>query len=344
MILTAEADAAGAFPFMIGDIDPKRGYVHVLDDTSLDVVMRECDTITDFVGYLTAKELFVRSGRFGFAAGEEELLAYYKADVNDRGEHHFPVPQGDAKIGLPEGLYSEYLASGERRRKVEADKISYAWDGLIEKFSAHVLSGTSYEGGGQPVEYHERGLRYLAAEPRLRRRHLATQLLAFLEKRKSGRFDYAARLVRTTSPGHPDFVFFIVRRRAEMQEGDYRQLRRWLLLQYCRVVRLKNPDASVIVGLAFEPLDAPGFSEDLIVYHGAGFDEDERAEAEEAERELGFLSNPEMSRFSVREYPPEEPATPSAATPGAAKRYPGPSRNDRCPCGSGRKYKKCCGK
>ena len=39
-------------PFAIGDIEPNGDFVHVLDEASLDTVMSELDTISDFTGYL----------------------------------------------------------------------------------------------------------------------------------------------------------------------------------------------------------------------------------------------------------------------------------------------------
>ena len=69
--------ANGGIPFCIGDIDPSRTFVHVLDDTSLDIVLNTLDTISDFVSYLDKKEKLIRSDTTIFAAGEEDLLAYY---------------------------------------------------------------------------------------------------------------------------------------------------------------------------------------------------------------------------------------------------------------------------
>src|SRR5215217_5603092 len=46
----------GGQPFAIGQIDPAYGYVHVLDDMSLDIVLAELDTVSDFVAYLSQKE------------------------------------------------------------------------------------------------------------------------------------------------------------------------------------------------------------------------------------------------------------------------------------------------
>ena len=64
-------------PLAIGEIDPLKGFVHVLDDTTLGILLGTLDTVTDFVDYLTKKERLITGGRLIAAAGEEELLAYY---------------------------------------------------------------------------------------------------------------------------------------------------------------------------------------------------------------------------------------------------------------------------
>src|SRR5262249_39825600 len=48
-------------PLTIGDVSPDGPFIHVLDDTTLDALMRELDTITDFTSYLSKKEAFIRS-------------------------------------------------------------------------------------------------------------------------------------------------------------------------------------------------------------------------------------------------------------------------------------------
>jgi hypothetical protein len=62
-------------PFMIGQVNPEKGFVHVFDDTTLDVVMKTLDTITDFTNYLMRKERFIISGKLALASGEDDLLA-----------------------------------------------------------------------------------------------------------------------------------------------------------------------------------------------------------------------------------------------------------------------------
>lgn len=49
-------------PFFITDFDPQKTFVHVLDDYTLDLLMEELDTVTDFVHYLQEKESAIRKG------------------------------------------------------------------------------------------------------------------------------------------------------------------------------------------------------------------------------------------------------------------------------------------
>ena len=88
----------GGRPFAIGQVDPARGYVHVLDDASLDTVMAGLDTVSDFVAYLSEKERLILGGRLAFAASEADLLAYYLYPDEGKDRNGFVVfPASGAK-------------------------------------------------------------------------------------------------------------------------------------------------------------------------------------------------------------------------------------------------------
>src|SRR5437763_7358393 len=103
--LIGASDTDRTHLFTIGQVDPAKGYVHVFDDTTLEIVMRTLDTITDFVQYLTKKERFMTGGTAVFATGEEELLAYYLRDINADGEHDFIIPPDINGLLIEEGLW-----------------------------------------------------------------------------------------------------------------------------------------------------------------------------------------------------------------------------------------------
>jgi hypothetical protein len=336
MLMPARDD--DGLPFALRDLDAQRSFVHVLDDTSLEVIMHECDTITDYVNYRSKKESIIRSGGLISTAGEDELLAFYLKDLNRDKEHDFILPADTDGVAIGEGNYAGYLRNPQHLRKVRANRISYAWDRLIEKFSGNVLGGTLYEPADTSVRYHEQGLRLLAREPRVRRRMLSEAFIGIIEGARAKGPNRYVRVMEPSGPGDPYYVFLVLEPPAEMAYEQYRAIRRQLLLDYCRVVRLQYPSAATVVGLATEPSGARSGSEDLIVYDGSQFSDSEREEAEEVQANLGLLRGVQRFATVTKEYPDaSEPA------PRVGGRFPGTGRNDRCPCRSGKKYKKCCG-
>jgi hypothetical protein len=111
----------------------------------------------------------------------------------------------------------------------------------------------------------------------------------------------------------------------------------------CMVTKLMCPDAQDIVGIATEAGDPEdGRSEDALYYDARDWDEGQRAEAERMQSEWNLLTNLKMSARSVKEYPDVE-LPPSFASDTAGMRAAGYPRKQPCPCGSGKKYKRCCG-
>jgi hypothetical protein len=241
-------DEHRARPFVLGRIAADEGYVHVFDDTSLSVLMTYLDTISDFVGYLAKKEKLLESGIHVLAAGEEELLAEFVSKLNDEGEHDFVFPKDISGILLEEGGWAKFLASEERRAQAAANEISYSWDLLIEKFLHHLMSGTQYETTHHEIREQEKSFRWLARENRTRRRMLAKAIHELLAKTPT---DYrASRLLQPSRPGDPHYLFLLLPRYPNIEEKDYRRVRVRLLQEYCSVVKLHNPDAQHIIGIA----------------------------------------------------------------------------------------------
>src|ERR1035441_6595799 len=103
--------------------------------------METLSTLSDFGAYLSRKEKLIRS-RHVAAAGEEELLAVYMSSLDSAGEHNFALPDGDYTVVVPEGEWRGFQRSKGRRNQLLADKGSYTWDYLIEKFTNHLMTQT----------------------------------------------------------------------------------------------------------------------------------------------------------------------------------------------------------
>jgi hypothetical protein len=330
--LMLASDVVGAgFPFTVGHLSTDKGYVHVFDDFTLDTVLHTVDTAADLAQYLQRKEQFVVSGKLVSAAGEEELLAYYLRHVDDEEKHCFDFPYSATFVSIDEGFWDSYCKHPDRLAQIQADKVSYIWDGLIDEFTKHVLAGTQYFKTATTIAEHEVGLRLMAREGRTRRRMLGRSLLAIMQRADTeGR---SARVVKPSIQGDPYYIFLALQHPEGKPYEEYRIVRRNLLEAYCFVTRLKFPDATGVVGIATNPWGSPTGSEDLVYLDCAVWTDEDTAEAARLQSGLGLLGE-------VRQFESVEPEYPLSRDQDMKK---GRNRNRVCPCGSGKKFKRCHG-
>lgn len=320
-------------PFVIGRLRADRGYVHVFDDTSLDVVMGYLDTVSDFVAYLARKEKLLTGEVHVRAAGEEELLGEYVKRLNADGDHDFIIPEGTTHVLLAEGTWEKFLQSDERKAQARANEVSYSWDLLIEKFLHHMMAGTQYSSSSPKIREQEKSFRWLARENRTRRRMLARALLGLL--RQTPRNYRASRVLKPSRPGDPYFVFLLLPYYQALEEADYRAARSQLLKEYLMVAKLHYPDVQHIVGIATETLGRDDYrSEDCVYLDATEWNVDLERSARKSKADLGIFTNVRTFAGREQEYPVDKRKTKRAVL----------SRNSPCPCGSRERYKNCCGK
>jgi hypothetical protein len=327
----------GGIPFAIGQIDPTKGYIHVFDDTTLAIVMRTLDTITDFVSYLMKKEAFIQSDHLVTAAGEEDLLAYYLQMVDSTGEYDFIIPNGYDKLNLEEGLWEEFVNSPEGKAQVTLNQASHGWDELIERFNLHILDGTQYITTYSSIAQAEKSMRFFACEPRMRRRILSQSFADFLKKAPSS--TPLTRVIEPTNSSDPYYVLLMFPRSKEVLAEEYRKERLAFIQLYCMVTKVVYPSALDIIGIATEADfgENTPCSEDAVYLDTRNWTEEHEAQARQVQQKLGFYKN--VTRANIfREYPTVNTAQLSMSG------MKGRDRNSPCPCDSGKKYKKCCGR
>ena len=302
-------------PFHLGQIDPQRGYVHVFDNIALDIVIRELDTVSDFVTYLSRKEAFITSGRLVTAAGEEELLAFYLRNLDHNDEHDFVIDEPDAVVTLGEGLWDGLNKLPQYAHSKEQNRVSYFWDRLIERIAPHVLHGTLEHASTDSVDENALALRVMANETRVERRVLSR---AFKEKLEcTGPRDRGVRTMFSPSRGGVGYVLFIYPAPGNFDEyARYRDERGEWLFAYCQAFKAKHPEVQIVVGIACEPKGSRGGSEDLIYIDTTAWTDEDMVEAQQIRTEMGLLLDenvrethrqdwefpiPEGSKPSVRE-------------------------------------------
>ena len=327
-------------PFCIGQVDETKGYVHVLDDTSLKIIMETVDTISDFIQYLTKKEDLIQSGKLMTASGEDDLLAYYLQQTDENGEHTFILEKYDPinSLVISEGIWDDFSRHPSRIAQVEANEISYFWDALIEKFIYHIKTGTSYAMSHPNIKNLEETLRFLAKENRTRRRFLAKSLLNFVHKIPS---DFrGTRMLPPSNHGDPYYLFFLFPRPKGISDEKYRGKRAELLECYLLTLKFRHPDAMDIIGIATETGRFEEGSEDCMYIDARNWTDAENKMAEDIEKKLisrGLLNQRKIYRSVTKEYPDDLPEK-------VIDGMRGHERNTPCPCNSGKKFKKCCGR
>lgn len=331
------AAAPGYMPFAFGDVDPNGSFVHVFDETALDLVLGELDTISDLTAYLIAREEAVRGQKVAFAPGEADLLAVYlRTDVGD-GEHGFLSAEqmgGEAgdHLVIGQGEYQAYVASEERKAKQAANAVSYAWDRLIQLFTANIVAGTSVAIFGEEPQASlaERGLRKMALESRTSRRALGKAFVDAIDIAASKRQDRFARVIvpleGSADPecGHV-FLIMAFRQQWVIEQGyqSYRETRTKLLRAYCEVALFDNRHLKRMLGIA---VDGPagkgvpeGGSEDLMLVEIDDWTPETEAEVIRMRKSLGILvaSRLRPGRITTREYP----AVPQSQPPATGNRH-----------------------
>jgi hypothetical protein len=274
------------------------------------------------------KERFIESGKLTFAAGEDDLLAFYLREINDAGEHDFVAREEFESILIEEGFWEKFSYHPQRLAQIEADKPSYFWDELIERFSKNILADTQYYTSRPGVRHSEQIFRFMAKEPRIRRRLLANYKVA--------------RVMKPSRPGDPFYVFVLLPSLYAKTPEEYREVRYKLLEAYCFVTKLSFPEALDIVGIATESGNPGGSGEDAIYFDAREWTPELEAEAKSLQVDLGLLTNLTMHSGKEKEYPDTQPLDKHG--PSVSPLMKGRDRNTPCPCGSGKKYKHCCGK
>lgn len=241
-------------PFRVGWVLPNKRLVHVFDETTLDIMLGELDTVSDFISYLTKKEeRFTTPGVNFVIPGEEELIAFYLQHYDfNREEHYFPeVPEG-ALVVLKEGDWVKLKKSTQYQSRYEANEISYLWDTLIEFQNEHILNGSAITLMGEPSPAkNEQVMRLMAEENRLSRRILGESIyLANSINEPGKRF---TRTILSASCEGRAYIIMSVSKPQECSQEQYLEIRRGDLLLHAYGCKLKFEKIKEFIGITFAP-------------------------------------------------------------------------------------------
>ena len=333
-----EADNDPSHPFFI-EID-KRNPVHILDSHNMPIVLGELDTVSDFATYLDEKTRAISTFRYLAYCGEEDLLAHYLLNFQaSQGRHLIGTSQGaHSGVMIGEGEWHDFSEGETYKNTKKRNEISYFWDRLIERTCKNMVNGTL--GGNSNILEGQSAIYEMVKEPRFVRRGLSEKMLVAIKNfPDTGKFARQVTLLPSVQP-NVAYVFLQLHLPPEFRSlDDYREKRQWILEIACGAAKLKFSHLDKVIGIGIEaPKYSRTVSEDFILMDCKAWSDEQRAYYEEQNAVLNFFGTPHLQKFEervTRFVPPET---------GQTERRPvkiGP--NTRCPCGSGKKYKKCHG-
>jgi hypothetical protein len=337
-----KTDGGPTQPFHI-EID-KRDPVHILDSHNMPIILGELDTVSDFSAYLDEKLRAVSKFDYLSYCGEEDLLGHYLLNYNDASKSHVIGPKGEEDINgvmIGEGEWHGFIETGLYKNTKRVDRISYFWDELIQRTCQNSLNKTL--SGNSNILRGESAIYEMVKEPRFLRRGLAEKMLTAVERFPDtpSLFTRQVTFLPSYLP-NTGYVFLQLRAPEALRaESNYREKRQALLEIACGAAKNKFPQLVKVIGIG---IDAPKFAgginaEDFILMPCEIWTDEMREHYEAANEQLQFFGTPQLQQFNDRVTqfvpPPSIPRSPARATK--------VGRNDPCPCGSGKKFKRCHG-
>lgn len=325
-----------SFPFMVhlDKLDP----VHIFDSCNLEIVLTELDTFYDFVAYITEKEEAIKRFDGIFYCGEEDLLAYYFLNYNE-SENKYNIGRNLKDVNgifIPEGQWYNFIKTPAYRMRKQVNEAFRLWDDLIQKTCQNAFDG-SLRGNGSLFNA-QSAIYEMAKEPRFTRRVLSEVMIRAMESFPED-MPGIARNISFMPSFYEDvgYVFLQVKHpKINDYDNEYRPRRQAMLEIACGVAKNKFPHLHKVIGIG---IDAPKFSrqnaEDFILLDCKDWTEQLRSMFEHDNKELKFFESARKTTTirTMSDFPIINNRKPAKV-----------GRNDKCPCGSGLKYKKCCGR
>jgi hypothetical protein len=325
-------------PFLVNI--SRQDKVHIFDSFNLELMFSVLDTFYDFSTYIVEKERAIERYNLLSYCGEEDLLAHYLINY-DEATNQYQIGTNDASVNgflIGEGEWRDFSSSDAFLRRQQANRISYFWDNLIQRTCGNFINGVL--GGNSDLYAGQSAIVEMACEPRFSRRALAKNMLEKVANFPTTRGQGGLMRHMSTMPSfYKDKMYVFLQ--LELHTGvdyemEYRAVRRHMLEIACGVTKNKFPHLKKVIGIAVEPpSQTRRVSEDFLLIDCEEWPDDRKKHYEDENKLVGFYEAPSLKHtFSKNsDFPPP---------PDVATRPVKIGRNDLCPCGSGRKYKKCC--
>ena len=263
--------------------------IHVFDEHNLEIILGELDTVRDLLLYFEEKERVIKKNNLLFYCGEENLLACYFYNFDEKHQKNYIVPNDEnvGVISIGQGLWEEFIEDGSYQELKEKNEISYFWDRLLQGLSEYALNN---ELTGADVFKEKTALTEMANELRSVRGVFSKAVIYAIEN-YSVDANQKLRTRHFVSDGiDRGYVFLQIPSPPDVDyEETYRPVRRYMLEVACGVIKNRYPHLKKIIGIAREPYQqGQGCSHDFIVLKCEEWTEKDATKYENANKQEGF--------------------------------------------------------
>jgi len=294
------------FPFQI--TLNKNNIVHVFDSHNLEILLGELDTFRDFTDYIVEKEYSIKNSLSFVYCGEEDLLALYFENYDEKEKRHFIYDEKYNMTLIVEGGWNGFIQKDAYKRKKEANKQSYLWDSLLDEFIGFALTG-ELKGNANVFDYNN-GIYEMAKESRFVRRVFSKGIIDAMDN-----FPIIPlpiyRTLRTIQSDSTSTIYLFLQYfydKNEYDENYATEMRRYSLEIACAAAIEKYPNYEKVIGIGmFAPKFYPNTTKDIILFlRDKLSDEDKEYYIQENKKEMNrFYENPTTTRLRDHEFPKE---------------------------------------
>lgn len=231
---------------------PKSPIYHILDSANLEIVLKELDTITDFINYLKEKEKAIKNSKIITYSGEEDILGQYLRTIEyETGKHYILKDTNSNKIiNFENNIWNIFSNSIEYKEKKYLDETSYLWDEYLAKLCDFALDGKLI--GNIDVFNANSPIKEMAKESRFHRRILSNGIIQAVSGFPEIADDYTRQVRLMMSEDRKSaYVFLQIKyNEQENYEKIVRPKRREMLCIACGALKNKHSSLNKIIGIA----------------------------------------------------------------------------------------------
>ena len=231
---------------------PKSPIYHILDSANLEILLKELDTITDFINYLKEKEKAVKLSKIITYTGEEDVLGQYLRTIEPETGNHYILKDENKNliVDFENMIWKNFSNSFEYKEKKTLDKTSYLWDEYLQQLCEYALNGELT--GNIDVFQENIPIKEMARESRFHRRILSDGIIQAVNYFPEIADDYTRQVRFILSEENKSAYVFLQIKYNEQEDYEkiVRPKRRQMLNIACGTLKNKHSFLKKIIGIA----------------------------------------------------------------------------------------------